>query len=759
MTWPWTAWIRDAVPDPGDPYLNSWILWWDWHQTFHDPLNLFHGTIFFPYRYTLAFSENNFGLAILLFPLYALGAKPLTAHGVAMLLGYLFSGYGAFRLTRTMTGSTGAAWVAGIAFAFVPYRFHQISHVNYTFSAWVPLVLEALVLFTRRRTWPRANWLGVAFLMNGLTCIHWLILSAPPLAVAAMILVLRDGIENDRVFWTRGGAAVGAASILLLPFLVPYTLASRLYGFERSASEALDYSARFDHWLTVDPSNRLWSGLGFVPTPGELALFPGLLPPLLALAALLLVRPVREALPLAPARTPRRGLLVFLDVVSVVAGVVALLATSPSGLVIRHEGALVFSATRPARASAVLAVALLVRWTLAWPTALPFRGRNLVDSFRRTRRPEPLLVGLVFAGLGFLGSFGMHLPFHAALWGLLPPFRSIRVPARWAMMADLGLALLAGLGALALARAAAARWPSRRRLPAAFFAATAVLVLFEQRAAPLRLEHGAADPDDVTAFLKGAPMRGGIVDLPTAFPGPYEATLRAADHGKPLVNAVSGFTPSIVARLEALLARRPIPETLLDHLESIPASYVVVHRSRLLAAERPVFQAFLARGLAADRLRFVGRFDGPRRNDVFAVTKTEPQAAGLPLPWDVDATLRTLGAAREDASLVGSVDGPVEGEVVQGRLLLRGWARSGAEDLPVSFLFDGELRPPATLRRVPRPDVANAFPELGPCETAGYEAEFPFEPGDDGTRELRAIFRARDGRYRIYPVRTFTWGP
>ena len=41
----------------------------------------------------------------------------------------------------------------------------------------------------------------------------------------------------------------------------------------------------------------------------------------------------------------------------------------------------------------------------------------------------------------------------------------------------------------------------------------------------------------------------------------------------------------------------------------------------------------------------------------------------------------------------------------------------------------------------------------------GYEAEFPFEQGDDGTRELRAIFRARDGRFRIYPVRTFTWGP
>ena len=55
MTWPWAAHLRDAVSDRGDPYLNAWILWWNYHQTFNDPLNLFHANIFYPYRYTLAF--------------------------------------------------------------------------------------------------------------------------------------------------------------------------------------------------------------------------------------------------------------------------------------------------------------------------------------------------------------------------------------------------------------------------------------------------------------------------------------------------------------------------------------------------------------------------------------------------------------------------------------------------------------------------------------------------------------------------------
>ena len=53
MTWPWVLHLRDAVPDAGDPYAIAYLMWWDVHQTFHDPLNLFHATFFYPYRYTL----------------------------------------------------------------------------------------------------------------------------------------------------------------------------------------------------------------------------------------------------------------------------------------------------------------------------------------------------------------------------------------------------------------------------------------------------------------------------------------------------------------------------------------------------------------------------------------------------------------------------------------------------------------------------------------------------------------------------------
>ena len=764
MTWPWAAMIRDGVTDPGDPYLNSWILWWDWHATFTNPLGLFHGNLMFPYQYSLAWSEHNYGIALLLFPLFFLGAAPLTVHGIATLLGFLLSGYGAFRLARTLTGSDAAAWVAGIAFAFVPYRFHLLPHVNYVFSGWMPLLFEALVLFARRPSRMRAAWLGLAFLMNGLTCIHWFVLSAVPFVLIGLIAALREGVERSRDFWIRGAVALGIALVLLLPFLVPYRIVANLYGFERSAGETLAYSARPEHWLTADPGNRLWRGLGVDPPPGELALFPGLLPLLLALAAFFLpgtprtgAGPEVVAFPL-PGSPRRRRVLAALDATSVVAGSIALLASSPSGLVFRHAGEVVFSASRPTRALTVLVVVLLVRWTIAWPTAFASRGRNLPESLRRSRRPAAMQIGMALVACGVLGSFGLRFPFHSILFEVLSPFRSIRVPARWAMIADLGLALLAGLGAIALSAAVRRRWPSREFLPGTVIVAACALLLLEQRAAPLGLVHGQPDPDEATRFLGKTSMAGGIVELPTTYPVPYEAMLRAADHGKPLVNGISGFVPPTVEKLEKLLDERPIPESLLDHLESIPTAYLVVHESRLTDEDRQPLQAVLSRGLATGRLRFVGRFDGRRKNDVYVVTKTEPGVGGASFaPWDLGAFLGGSGPSKETNGLPGSIDDPAQDVTVHGRLLVRGWAREEGGDLDVAILLDGELRKPDAFRRVPRPDVARALPRLGDCGTAGYEAEFDFQKGDEGRREIRVVFRAADGRYRYYPLRTIRW--
>ena len=200
--------------------------------------------------------------------------------------GFATCGHGAFRLTRTLTGSTDAGWIAGIIFAFVPFRFGLMSQLPYLFSAWIPLTFEALVLFARERSRGRAAWLGVAFFMMGLSTITWLALSLVPFIVTAALLLTRAGIWRDWAFWRRGGVALGLASLALLPFLLPYVAVAELYNFRRSIDEVKGESARAFHWLSADNRNRLWRGLGdHLPQGGKIQSFPGLLPILLSVAA------------------------------------------------------------------------------------------------------------------------------------------------------------------------------------------------------------------------------------------------------------------------------------------------------------------------------------------------------------------------------------------------------------------------------------------------------------------------------------------
>lgn len=632
MTWPWALHLRDAITEPGDQYVHSYFLWWDYYQTFHDPLNLFHATIFYPYRYTLAFSENDYGIALLFFPLFALGFRPLTIEGVATLVGFAFTGYGAFRLARTLTASNVAAWVAGVIFAFVPYRFNQLAHLPYIFTGWIPILLEALILFARERSWTRAAWLGVAFLMNALTCLTWFALTIIPLGLSGLLLLIHHRIWRTRSFWMRGGVALGVASLALIPFLFPYYKVSKLYGFTRSTEEVAYYSARLINWLAMEGQNKLWHGLGGSAIGNEMVLFPGFLPLLLTLAALLLVKPVSHHSH-APVDTispfAQKTLLAFLDALALSCLVVALLAIGYEGFKLRLFGFRILSASKPTRALVLFAVLLSIRCYLKLPEILHLaKRRNLLAALRSSPRFEPFAHGLVWAIIGFLGSFGLNFFFHRALYKLFLVFQGMRVVTRWAMICYLGLALLAGLGASRVAEALARHQPHLRT--GVTCAIIILAILFEQRAAPLKLFKGDVDPDPLTIRLKETAMTGGIVELPAT--NGYLYMLRAADHARPLVNASSSYISPIQQELETLTRSRPLPGRFLDLLEGIPASYLVVRNGSLYPESRVAVESFLAQGVAAGRLRFIRSYGDRKRDDLYAITKTEPEAQSEALP-------------------------------------------------------------------------------------------------------------------------------
>ena len=636
VTWPYVKRLRDAVVDPGDPYLISWILWWDYHQTFTDPLHLFHANLFYPLRYTLAFSEHSYGIALFFFPLFALGARPLTVHAVAIFFGFVTCGYAAFRLSRTLTGSNGAAWVAGIIFAFVPFRFGLMSQVAYLFSMWIPLLFEALVLFSRERSKKRAAWLGVAFFMSGITTISWFTLSLVPLVVSAAILLTRYGIWREREVWRRGAVALGLASLALLPFMLPYYMAAKLYNFRRSVDEVKTWSAWPSHWLAADARNKLWHGMGDnLPDGGKFRLFPGLLPILLSLAAWL--RPGQVAMDEnvgKGASSTASGIrwVNRLDTLAVFALVLSIPAVAYDGTGALHG---LYHYLTSERLLTLLAVALVARLCFAYPSFLRYgENRNLLETLRSNRRSDAFWLGVTWTIIGFCYSLGWNFFFYRILYDVVPLFQSMRVVVRGSMFAYLGLAILAGLGAQGLVEVI--RKKNRRWHPGLVFAVIAAMLLLELNAAPLKLMHGDVYPDRVTLRLKETPMRGGIVVLPAGVHVNHRHVLRSADHMKPLIVGISGFGSPYEDQIEWTIASGPIPGKFMNFLEEVPTSYLVIENNLIAPERRTNYETFLARAVLAGRLRFINRFDG--RDDLYAVVKNEPQAkteASLPFTLQI----------------------------------------------------------------------------------------------------------------------------
>ena len=603
ITWPYVTRLRDAVSGRNDPYLTSYLMWWDYHATFTNPLNLFHPNIFYPYRYVLAFSEHCYGIALPFFPLYALGFRPLTVHSLAVFFGIALSGYAAFRLARTLTNSYAIAWIAGIYFAFMPYRFNMLGQLMYLFSVWVPLLFEALILFVQERSRKRAAWLGFAFFMTGLTTITWFLLSTVPLAIAAAILLTRKRLWRDRKFWQRGAIALAAGSVALLPFMMPYFIAAKIYGFKRRVDEVRAHSALPIHWLVSDEHNRLWHGLGRdIPDAGKFQMFPGMLALLLSIAELLLVASFRPQAPPHERRIIRRRLIWGIDLLIVCAFGLSLLSD---------------------RALALLFVTLIARLCLAYPNFLRRgEGANLIETIRSDRRSDAFWVGITLTVIGFCYSIGWNFFFYRILYDLVPGFKSMRAPMRGALFAYLGLALLAGLGTRRLAELLNHHLP--RIKVSLVFSIVCGLLLLELNTVPLFFIRGEVYPDAVTLRLKQTNMRGGIAYLPMTLDLNHQYTLRAADHLKPLITATSSFNPPYFDEIDRLTNSGPIPTEFMDLLEKIPASYLIVENQLTEPERRADFTAFLARSLAAGRLRFINRFDG--RNDLYAVTATEPEA-------------------------------------------------------------------------------------------------------------------------------------
>ncbi len=441
FTWPLAIRLSTGTSDLGDPLLNTWILDWDLYAATHHAGNIFQAPIFYPAKYPIAYSENLFGIAILALPFYLAGLSPLTIYNIMFIAGFAFCGYGAWVLVRVATGSPLAAIVAGVLYAFVPFRFDHMPHLQIIWGGWLPLMLAALLHYWRRWSWRSAAACGGALLMNGLTNIHYFLFGTVTAAITVFVLAVVDR-RIDWRFWLRLVVAGGLALALMLPVLWPYKVVSELYKLKRDREEVVWGSATWTDWLTPTFASRTYGDL--IPaekTQPERHLFPGLLVLFLTAGAFVLYDPSPRPSPEGEGGAQRRVRGV-LDVAIVALAIVSYWGAIAPKFILRVGGIRLLSVSSSDLPLTFLLILVFLRLWIRRPDA--WQGG--------LKLPVAFWIGCLWIAIGLLGSFGLHGFFHSMLYHRIEAFQSIRVPARWATIAYVGLAVTAGFGAVALMR-------------------------------------------------------------------------------------------------------------------------------------------------------------------------------------------------------------------------------------------------------------------------------------------------------------------
>jgi hypothetical protein len=293
MMWPQVRHIRDSAMDHQDVYFNMWRLGWIAHALSSAPSRLLDGNIFYPEKRTLTFSDAMPVEGVVAAPLLWIGVKPVLVHNLMLLGAIAVSALGLFMLVRYLTGSRGAALLAGVVFAFAPYRYEHIMHMELQWTMWMPWAFLALHRTLDTGRWWDGIFTGLAVALQMLSSIYYGIFLATLIAVAAILLVVRDRVVPFRRAVARLAAGAAIAGVICAIYALPYLRTRDTVG-ERSDTEIAIYSALPSSYLAATPTNQFYGGTPISRAGPERRLFPGTLAVVLAMVGLLLRTPPRR---------------------------------------------------------------------------------------------------------------------------------------------------------------------------------------------------------------------------------------------------------------------------------------------------------------------------------------------------------------------------------------------------------------------------------------------------------------------------------
>ncbi len=244
--WPLPRLWRDHLgPDWGDPLFVLYVLKWGARQVQLGLPDFWNANFFYPTRDVLAFSDHLLGPAAFVALLQTVVPSAVAGYNALLLSSFVGSALAVCWVLRRSGLSWPASVLGGGMYAFSPYRFSQLSHLQMLLAQWIPLTLWFWDRLLARKTVKDAVLFLLFYLLNLFGgcylayMIHFSLLA---------IFLSRFAAEGKSLFSLRSlrllAPVVLVAAVAGAALFLPYVRAAHAQGLSRTDSELRAYSAK-----------------------------------------------------------------------------------------------------------------------------------------------------------------------------------------------------------------------------------------------------------------------------------------------------------------------------------------------------------------------------------------------------------------------------------------------------------------------------------------------------------------------------------
>ncbi|WUI10284.1 hypothetical protein OHQ87_00895 [Micromonospora sp. NBC_00421] len=311
LTWPTLRDPASTIPqDTGDPTLQAWQVAWGGHALLTNPFQVWHSNTFYPEPYTYAYSDTLLGYA----PFGMIGDGPVAAvvrYNLLYVLTHALALFGAYALARQVGAGRAGAAVAGVSFAYAPWKLAQAGHLHVLSIGGIAL---ALAMLARGHGWSlrhghRPDRVRPGWVVAGWAVAAWQVTLGfgigLPFAYVLGLLCLGGAVTYGVVWWRRRvrpavprgllladlAGGIGFAGVTLAMAAPYFEVVARNPSGRRTVAQIEMFSPPWRGFVTAPPESWLWgerheaarATLGF---PGEMTLLPGVVLLSLAMAGI-----------------------------------------------------------------------------------------------------------------------------------------------------------------------------------------------------------------------------------------------------------------------------------------------------------------------------------------------------------------------------------------------------------------------------------------------------------------------------------------